>query len=508
MIKLLLTTLNSKFIHSSLALRYLYTSAMENLDENNLRLDIKEFTINHDDDYITTEILRGDYGVVCFSVNIWNLGRVLNICSIIKKAMPSLQIVLGGPEVSHEPLALLQDNRAIDFIVEGEGEYAFTALCDCKFENPGLSDIPGLVYRDRRDARIYVNTSQEPLKMDSLPFPYKIIPPDQEKMVYYETSRGCPYSCSYCMSSIEKGIRALPEYRVKEELDYFLRSNISQVKLVDRTFNWDRNRCYRLLKHIIEKDNDITNWHFEISGEALDRPLLDLIGSARPGLFQFEVGVQSTNKETLKAVKRSANVEQVLENTRQLIDLDNSHVHVDLIAGLPYETYEIFKKSFNDVYGLKADHFQLGFLKLLKGTELRLQEDEYGYVFHDKPPYTIIYNKYLSVWDILRLKQIDRVLNLYYNRGGFQLTLDYLSKLHNSAFDFYEEFALFYYLKGFQEVSHRKEDLYRILKKYGTWKNRTLEGTEDGVTKNLLKDMETTLNEDAVKKFNRKGWNI
>lgn len=508
MIKVLLTTLNSKFIHSSLALRYLYTAAMENLDENNLRLEIKEFTINQEDDYIITEILREDYGVVCFSVNIWNLGRILNIASVIKKAMPDTQILLGGPEVSQDPLAVLQENRFVDFIIEGEGEYAFTALCESKFETPGLLEIPGLVYRDRKDSKIYVNPCQDPLKMDSLPFPYKIIPPESEKIVYYESSRGCPYSCSYCMSSIDKGIRSLPEDRVKEELDYFLRINVSQVKFVDRTFNWDRNRCYRLLKHIVEKDNQITNWHFEISGEALDRPLLDLIDSARPGLFQFEIGIQSTNKETLKAVKRSTNIDQVLENSRQLIDLRNSHVHVDLIAGLPYETYEVFKKSFNDVYGLKADHFQLGFLKLLKGTELRLQEDEYGYVFHDSPPYTIIYNKYLSVWDILRLKQIERVLNLYYNRGGFQRTLDYLTQLHNSAFEFYEEFALFYYLKGFQEVSHRKEDLYRILGKYGAWKNRTLEGAEDGVTKNLLKDMEAALNEDAVKKFNRKGWNI
>jgi len=508
MIKVLLTTLNSKFIHSSLALRYLYTSAMENLDENNLRLEIKEFSINQDDDYIITEILRGDYGVVCFSANIWNLRRILNITSVIKKAMPATQILIGGPEVSHDPLTLLQENRSVDFVVEGEGEHAFTALCECKFGNPGLSEISGLVYRERKDSKIYVNPPQEPLKMDSLPFPYKLIPPDQEKIVYYESSRGCPNSCSYCMSSIEKGIRALPEDRVKEELDYFLRSNVSQVKFVDRTFNWDRNRCYRLLKHIVEKDNQITNWHFEISGEALDRPLLDLIDSARPGLFQFEVGIQSTNKETLKAVKRSANVQQVLENCRQLIGLENCHVHVDLIAGLPYETYEIFRKSFNDVYELKADHFQLGFLKLLKGTDLRFQQDEYGYVFHDDPPYSIIYNKYLSVWDILRLKQIERILNLYYNRGGFQRTLDYLIKLHNSTFDFYEEFALFYYLKGFQEVSHRKEDLYRILRKYGSWKNRTLEGAEDGVTKNLLKDMEAALNEDAVKKFNRKGWNI
>lgn len=508
MIKVLLTSLNSKFIHSSLALRYLYTAAMDNLDENNLRLEISEFTINQDDDYIITEILRGDYDVVCFSVNIWNFERTLNITSIIKKAAPSIKILVGGPEVSHEPLAILQDNRSLDFVIEGEGEYAFNALCECKFEAPGLSSIMGLVYRDRKDSKIYVNPSQDTLLMESLPFPYEIIAPEKDKIVYYESSRGCPNSCSYCMSSIEKGVRALPEDRVKEEIDYFLRSNVSQVKFVDRTFNWDRNRCYRLLKYIIEKDNKLTNWHFEISGEELDTPLIDLIESARPGLFQFEVGIQSTNKETLKAVNRSGNIEKLLKNTKELIDLGNSHIHVDLIAGLPYESYEVFKESFNQVYELKADHFQLGFLKLLKGTNIRLEEDDHGYVYYDNTPYTIIYNKYLSVWDILRLKQIDKVLNLYYNRGGFQGTLDYLTKLHNSAFDFYEEFALFYYLKGFQKISHKKEDLYRILRKYGAWKNRTLEGVEDGVTKNLIKDMEEALNADAIKKFDRKGWNI
>jgi radical SAM superfamily enzyme YgiQ (UPF0313 family) len=508
MIKVLLTTLNSKFIHSSLALRCLYSAAKENMENPDLRCDLKEFTVNQEDDYILSEILYGDYQVVCFSVNIWNVERIQGLASVLKQADPNMKILAGGPEVSCDPLEFMRKNAAVDFTAEGEGELIFTALCEQGFEGLGLDQIPGLVYRNRKDKRIYVNPSSPPLKMDSLPFPYKYLPPEPEKLVYYESSRGCPHQCSYCLSSLEKEVRSLPEDRVKEEMDYFLKLRISQVKLVDRTFNWDRNRCFRLIKHVIDHDNQITGWHFEMGGHLVDSDLLELLSEARPGLVQFEIGIQSTHPETLEAVHRNREVRQVLENTEKLIRLGTCQVHVDLIAGLPYENYEIFRTSFNDVYGLKADHFQLGFLKLLKGTVLRRDASEHGIVYQEKAPYQIIRNHYLSVKDLLRLKQIEQVLNLYYNRGGFSHTLEYMIQQVGTPFDFFEEFALFYHLKGFQGVSHKKEDLYRILRKYSSWKNRTMPGTEERATSLLSRDMKETLNEDAIKKFNRKGWNI
>jgi radical SAM superfamily enzyme YgiQ (UPF0313 family) len=506
--KVLLTTLNSKYIHSSLALRCLYSAARENVENPEWRCDIKEFTINQDDDYILSEILYGDYQAVCFSVNIWNVERTQGIISVLKQADPEMRILVGGPEVTSDPLDFLRNNPGVDFAADGEGEYIFTALCDLGFQGAGYHQIPGLIYRERKDKKIYVNQPQPPIKIDSLPFPYKHLPPETEKLVYYESSRGCPYRCSYCLSSIEKGVRSLPEDRVKEEMDYFLRMRVSQVKLVDRTFNWDRERCYRLIQHVIDNDNLITGWHFEVGGHLLDSSLLGLLKKARPGQIQFEVGIQSTHSKTLEAVGRSADIESVLENTTQLIQLGNCHVHVDLIAGLPYEDYDTFRTSFNDVYALKAHHFQLGFLKLLKGTSLRREATEHDMVYQEKAPYQIIRNRYLSVKDLLRLKQIEQVLNLYYNRGGFSQTLDYMIQQVGNSFDFFEEFALFYHLKGYQGVSHKKEDLYRILKKYSSWKNRTLPGTEERATELLTMDMQDTLNEDAIKKFNRKGWNI
>ena len=508
MAKVLLTTLNSQYLHSSLALMCLYSSYMENSLEGQSPLDMREFNINQQDDFIINEILFREYQVICFSVNIWNVERTKDISRVLKKANPQLIIVFGGPEVSFDSLDFMKANNQIDILVIGEGELAFTRLCESDFELERVKNIPGIIYRDRFESKIYVNDSKPMLNMDSLPFPYKYGMPKEEKILYYESARGCPYSCSYCMSSLEKGVRSLPEERIKEEMQFFLDRDVRIVKLVDRTFNWDNIRSYRLLKYLIDNDNGVTCWHFELAADLIDDSLKDLISIARPGLFQFEIGIQSTNVETLKAVSRKHSVGEVLRRTADLIELGNCHIHTDLIVGLPYEDYLSVRKSFNEVYNLKADHFQLGFLKLLKGTRIRKEAGKFGYYYLDKAPYTVIRNDFLTATEIVGLKHIESILNLFYNRGGFEKTLDYLTRLKGTPFDFFEEFARFYQLKGFQEVSHKKEDLYKILRSYVFWKTRGNGNILEKASNMLIEDMNNTLNEDIVKKFNRKGWDI
>jgi len=502
--KILLTTLNSKYVHSNLALKLLYTCAAEKCEG----LEIKEFTINQNDDYIFTELLQEEYDVICFSCYIWNIERIIDLAENIKKAQPDVWIVLGGPETSFETVEFIKKHKSIDFIITGEGEYTFSSLCRAlKTCDERFEKIKGLVYR--KDGKIYVNPPSELLIFESIPFPYDTMPCESDKVLYYESARGCPFSCSYCLSSLDKKIRALSLGRVFHDLDWFLEREVKQVKFVDRTFNWDKVRCNEIVKYIIEKDNAITNFHVEICGEFIDDEFLDLAARARKGLFQFEIGIQSTYKKTLAAVNRSDQIEKLLHNTRKLTALGNVKVHVDLIAGLPYESYHTFQNSFNDVYSLGADTFQLGFLKLLKGTEIREKIELYRYEYRRKAPYEVISNRFISAKDITRLKQIEELLDLYDNRGGFEKTLGaIIENLAESAFAFYEEFSIFYSLKGFQHRSHKKEDLYRILYEYINWKCKTTEITPEAFITLLSEDLQRTMNQDAVKKFERKGWNI
>ena len=523
--KVLLASLNSKYVHSNLALKYLYASAAK----SNAFFEIKEFTINNDESYMFSEILAGNYDVICFSCYIWNIEETLYLAENIKKAKPGVIIILGGPEVSCDTAELMAQNDIIDFVVMGEGEYTFLRLIEVFLlpseqpdeEDDELDDEPdipiksekelayenikGLAYRS--DGEIIVNEAMALLVFKTVPFPYNVLPCEQDKIIYYQSSRGCPFSCSYCISSLEKKLRALPIERVFKEMDYFLANKVKQVKFIDRTFNWDSARCNQIIKHIIDRDNGVTNFHFEICGELIDDELISLLETARDGLFRFEVGIQSTHKKTLAAVRRSAEVEKVLVNTKKLTKLDNVFVHVDLIAGLPFEDYNRFKTTFNDAYNLYANTLQLGFLKLLKGTDIRLRAAEYQYKFRSKAPYEVISNMFLSAQDLCRLKQVEEVLELYYNRGGFEKTLKYIMEAFvDTPFEFFEELAIFFSLKGFQHKSHKKEDVYRILYEYGDWKTKILEISSDEFLSNLTSDMYATLNPDAVKKFERKGW--
>jgi len=504
MMKVLLTTLNSKYVHSNLALKYLYAVSAE-MGHN---MELREFTVNNPEDYIYGELLRNDYDLICFSCYVWNIEKTLYLLENVKKANPEIKVLLGGPEVTWRAPDIMKKNRCVDFILTGEGEENFPKLLTALTEEgdiSGFEGINGLLYRS--EGKIYVNPSSAPVDFTAVPFPFYSLVGESDKIMYYESSRGCPYACSYCISAIERGIRPLPIDRVKADLSYFVYKGVKQVKFVDRTFNYDDARCMEILRYLIETDNGVTNFHFELCGDIISPQLLELLEKARPGLFQFEIGVQSTNEVTLKAINRRCDFPRLSDNVRRILGMGNIHLHLDLIAGLPFEDYESFARSFNDVYNLNPDMLQLGFLKLLPGTPIREQTEEYSYQFRSRAPYEVISNKFMSAEELSRLKMVEHIFDLYYNRGGFEGSLGYLShELHSGPFAFYEEFATFYYLKGFQHRSHNKEDLYRILYLYGYWKDRALPGTADRLKHLLTEDMARNLNPEAIKKFMKTGW--
>lgn len=504
--KILLAALNSQYVHSNPAVKYLYTVTADTSDEVTMR----EFTINNEYSYIYGELVRANCDMVCFSCYIWNIEIIKSIGSDLKKAKPGIKICLGGPEVSFDGHVFALENDWVDFIISGEGEYSFYRLCQVlrneeNAQELPLETVPGLIYR--KNGKIYVNQQIEPMDFNSIPFIYSVLECDPKRVIYYESSRGCPFRCSYCMSSIEKTVRALDTVRVKKELGYFLHKKVMQVKFIDRTFNYDADRACEIIKYILDNDNGITNFHFEICADLLNDRMLALFGQAREGLFQLEIGIQSANPDTLKAVNRNENVYPVLYNIERLVALGNVHIHVDLIAGLPYETYELFGRSFNKVYALKADAFQMGFLKVLKGTVMEQRSEEYGLEYRDKAPYEFISNYWLSAEEAVRLKAIEKMLNTYYNRGGFVRTIDYLmSAMAAEPFDFYEKLSEFYYDMGYHNVNRKKEEQYRILRKFAL--TELGEQSRDDVEKVLIEDFEASFNSEEVKRFLKKGWEI
>ena len=510
--KILLTTLNSQYVHSNLAIRYMYTV----IANEDCETELREFSINNDLNYIYNEIVRADYDLVCFSCYLWNIEETTILASDIKKAKPEMKILIGGPETSFDGVEYMEKNDWCDYVISGEGEYSFFRLIQILTGNrqaldmtemDELSTVPGLAYRE--GPLIYVNEQIEPLDFNSIPFPYSVLEPEKDKVVYYESSRGCPFRCSYCMSSIEKTVRALDVVRVEQELKYFLFKNLPQVKFIDRTFNYEKDRAYQILNYIIQNDNGVTNFHFELCGDLLDNRTLELLSGARKGLFQMEIGIQSTNPETLKAVHRAENVYPVLYNTGRLVECGTCHTHVDLIAGLPYETMDTFERGFDKVYSLKADAFQMGFLKVLKGTEIHDRAEEFGIVYRDHTPYEVVSTTWINADEMVHLKEIDRMLDTYYNRKGFTHTLDYLTS-EMTPFKLFSALADFYYQKGYQNRDRRKDDQYRIMlefaKKLDT--DGTLKGCADEVLKTLDLDARESMDRINYGRFIRKGWEL
>lgn len=498
--KILLTTLNSQYVHSNPAVKYLYTVTADTKED----VSIREFTINNDLSYVYGELVRANCDMVCFSCYIWNIEQIKVIASDLKKAKPEIKICLGGPEVSFEGHLFALQNSWADFIICGEGEYPFYRLLEV-LQDPErpFNTVPGLIYREGE--KIYVNPQMEPMDFNSIPFLYSVLECEKDKVVYYESARGCPFRCSYCLSSIEKSVRSLSLERVERDLSYFIYKKVMQVKFIDRTFNYDEDRAYEIFKYLIENDNGHTNFHFEICADLLSQKTIDMLSKARKGLFQFEIGIQSANPQTLKAINRKENIYPILYNVEKLLSIGNIHIHVDLIAGLPYETYEIFGRSFDKVYALGADAFQMGFLKVLRGTPLYVDREKYGIIAGGRAPYEIISNNWISSAEMVRLKSIEKMLNIYYNRGGFKETLEYLmAELDKKPFELFEMLGDFYYEQGYQNKDRKKEEQYRILRSFAI----NSKVGEETLEKVLKADLESALNPEEVKRFLKKGWEI
>jgi len=452
-----LIAINAKYIHSNLAVQYIKNYChLKNIDIN-----VLEFNINDNLDRIVNDIFLTKSNVFAFSCYIWNIEIVLKICNSLKKILPDSLIILGGPEVSYESVELMNFHKSyIDYIVYGEGEITFYELLKyLEDKKADIKSIHGLVYKN--DKNIYVNKKRKEITdLDSIPFPYNDISNYKNKIIYYETSRGCSFRCQYCLSSIEKGVRYFSLDRVFKNIDYFIENQVKQIKLVDRTFNSDKKRCLSILNYIIDK-NGKTNFHFEISPKLIDDEFISAIKKAPEGLFQFEIGIQSTNPMTLKAIKRKEPFKDIKNNIKSILDLKLFHIHLDLIAGLPHEDIYSFEKSFNDAYCLQPDMLQLGFLKLLKGSGLRADTSKYKIEYRDYPPYEVLSTDCLSFEDMLILKNIESMLNTFYNSGKFKKSISYIEKKYfNSPFRLYLSLANYFNEKSYLGKALANIDLY------------------------------------------------
>ena len=457
--KILLVACNAKYIHSNLAVYDLQAYASDYADH----IVLKEYTINQQKDDIMRDIYLEHPDVVCVSCYIWNLSFVKELMADLIKILPGADFWAGGPEVSYDAEKFLTENSEFKGVMVGEGEETFKELAGYYVEkNPqNLKDMTGICYRD--GDQIIHNGWRQIMDLSSIPFIYKDLSEFKNRIIYYESSRGCPFSCSYCLSSIDKKLRFRDTETVKKELQFFIDNKVPQVKFVDRTFNCKHDHAMAIWKYINEHDNGVTNFHFEISADLLREEELQEMSTMRPGLIQLEIGVQSTNPDTIKAIHRTMDFEKLKGIVDRIHSFGNIHQHLDLIAGLPYEDYDSFRHSFNDVYALKPQQLQLGFLKVLKGSNMMEMCREYGIVYKTQEPYEVLSTKWLDYDHVLKLKTVENMVEVYYNSGQFQNTLEYLEKFFPDAFSIYERLGSFYMEKGYGDVSHTRMRRYEIL---------------------------------------------
>ena len=457
--KILLAAFNAKYIHSNLAVYDLQAYASDYADH----IVLKEYTINQQKDDIMRDIYLEHPDVVCVSCYIWNLSFVKELMADLIKILPGADFWAGGPEVSYDAEKFLTENSEFKGVMVGEGEETFKELAGYYVEkNPqDLKDMTGICYRD--GDQIIHNGWRQIMDLSSIPFIYKDLSEFKNRIIYYESSRGCPFSCSYCLSSIDKKLRFRDTETVKKELQFFIDNKVPQVKFVDRTFNCKHDHAMAIWKYINEHDNGVTNFHFEISADLLREEELQEMSTMRPGLIQLEIGVQSTNPDTIKAIHRTMDFEKLKGIVDRIHSFGNIHQHLDLIAGLPYEDYDSFRHSFNDVYALKPQQLQLGFLKVLKGSHMMEMCTEYGIVYKTQEPYEVLSTKWLDYDHVLKLKTVENMVEVYYNSGQFQNTLEYLEKFFPDAFSIYERLGSFYMEKGYGDVSHTRMRRYEIL---------------------------------------------
>lgn len=477
--KILLAACNAKYIHSNLAVYNLKSCS----GEYSSRVVVKEYTINQIRDDILKDIYLEQPDVICFSCYIWNISFVRELVPDLKKILPQVEFWAGGPEVSYDAVEFLKKNPAFFGVMVGEGEETFHELAGYYIERKPetLSEIRGVAFRDENKDRNIVHTGwRELMDLSKVPFAYSNLTEFKNRIIYYESSRGCPFSCSYCLSSIDKKLRFRDIELVKKELQFFIDNKVPQVKFVDRTFNCKHDHAMEIWRYITEHDNGITNFHFEISADLLRAEELALMKTMRPGLIQLEIGVQSTNPQTIKAIRRTMDFEKLKRVVEQIHSFGNIHQHLDLIAGLPYEGYDSFHKSFCDVYTLHPEQFQLGFLKVLKGSHMMEMTGEYQILYKDREPYEVLSTAWLTYEEILRLKMVESMVEVYYNSGQFKNTLVFLEKYFDDPFRMYEALGRFYEKKGYSEISHSRMRRYEILMEFaGEQKEIPLEALSD-----------------------------
>lgn len=448
-----------------------------------VHVEIAEYTINNQMELILEDVYRRKPDVVGISCYIWNITHALNLVRDLHKVLPDTDIWLGGPEVSFDAPKLLEREPEVLGVMKGEGEETFAGLLKC-YELLGrsvrrtwreqgtcgswemfwqrMTEIAGLTYRTE-NGKILDQAVRPVMDMSWIPFLYPDLDGFEHRIVYYESSRGCPFSCSYCLSSIDKSVRFRDLELVKQELDFFLERKVPQVKFVDRTFNCRKSHAMAIWQYILEHDNGVTNFHFEVAADIMDEEELELIGRMRPGLIQLEIGVQSTNPDTIREIRRKMDLERVRKVVAQVNAGRNVHQHLDLIAGLPYEDYDSFHKSFNDVYAMKPEQLQLGFLKVLKGSYMYEMAPRYELVYRELPPYEVLSTRWLPYGDVLRLKGVENMVEVYYNSGQFANTLKLLVQEFPDAFVMYERLAQYYDCKGLNGLSHSRLARYEIL---------------------------------------------
>lgn len=456
--KVVLAAINAKYIHSCLAVY----SLRANAGKYKSQVSICEYTINHSAEDILAALYEEKADIIGFSCYLWNIEYVRSIAADLKRVSPELRIVAGGPEVSGRPEEFLRENDCFDLVMVGEGEETFAEFLDYYIGGSGkLAEIQGLFYRE--DGEILRTLPRAGLSMDALAFPYEGVSRMENRIIYYESMRGCPFSCSYCLSSIEKSVRIKSLEKTKREIDFFLQAKVPQVKFVDRTFNCSHEHAYGIWSHIKERDNGITNFHFEIAADLLREEDFCLFRDMRQGLLQFEAGVQSTYPATIEAIGRTMDLERLRVNIGRLRENRNIHIHLDLIAGLPFEDYNRFSQSFCDVYRMGPDQLQLGFLKLLYGSGMRMEEEKYGIIASSRPSYEVHATNWLSYEDIRKLKQVEEMVEVYYNSAQFMVTLDYLEHFFPDSFAMYESLGKYYKRNNLFGRKHSRLSRYDIL---------------------------------------------
>lgn len=466
--KVLLAAINAKYIHSNLGIYSLKTYGEKMLKEWGLaeqaEISLAEYTINHQMEQILQDIYKRKPDVIGFSCYIWNISYVKMILADIKKVLPDVKIWAGGPEVSYHAEAFLKEEPAVDLVMMGEGELTFAHFLKALLNGEELKQVSGLMLRN--DDGTFTDTGfRQVMDMSQIPFPYAFMDMKEleHRIIYYESSRGCPFSCAYCLSSIDKKLRFRSLDLVLPELEWFLQAKVPQVKFVDRTFNCKKSHAMAIWQYIRDHDNGITNFHFEIAADLLDKDELDLLSTMRPGLVQLEIGVQSTNEKTLETIRRKTDIEEIRQITAAINSWHNIHQHLDLIAGLPWEDIESFKKSFNDVYKMEPEQLQLGFLKVLKGSYMEELIPDCDLLYSAAPPYEVLQTKWLSYGDVLELKDIEEMTEVHYNSRQFTCTLKELEKEFNTPYEMFSFMAGYYNKNHLSGISHSRIARYEIL---------------------------------------------